>query len=129
MLVETSSIVALILEEPGAAALAERLDSAERPVTTVVNAFEAALSVGKAIQNRELAARAVPELLRHAGVEMIGVDAGLYDGVIDAYAKYGKGTGHAAKLNFGDCFSYAMAKRLGVSLLYTGKDFAKTDLA
>ena len=129
MLVETSAIVALILEEPDAVELAERLDAAERPVTTVVNAFEAALSVGRAIENRELAARAVPELLRGAGVEMIGVDAELYDGVIEAYAKYGKGTGHPARFNFGDCFSYAMAKRLGVSLLYTGNDFAKTDLA
>lgn len=129
MLVETSAIVALILEEPDAVELAERLDAAERPVTTVVNAFEAALSIGRAIENRELAARAVPALLRGAGVEMIGVDAELYDGLIEAYAKYGKGTGHPAKLNFGDCFSYTMAKRLGVSLLYTGNDFAKTDLA
>ncbi len=129
MLVETSAIVALILEEPAAVELAERLDAAERPVTTVVNAFEAALSVGRAIENRELAARAVPELLRGAGVEMIGVDAELYDGVIEAYAKYGKGTGHPARFNFGDCFSYAMAKRLGVSLLYTGNDFVRTDLA
>jgi ribonuclease VapC len=129
MLVETSAIVALILEEPAAVELAERLDAAERPVTTVVNAFEAALSVGRAIENRELAARAVPELLRGAGVEMIGVDAELYDGVIEAYAKYGKGTAHPARLNFGDCFSYAMAKRLGVSLLYTGNDFVRTDLA
>jgi ribonuclease VapC len=129
MLVETSAIVALILEEPAAVELAERLDAAERPVTTVVNAFEAALSVGRAIENRELAARAMPELLRRAGVEMIGVDAELYDGVIEAYAEYGKGTGHPARLNFGDCFSYAMAKRLGVSLLYTGNDFARTDLA
>ena len=129
MLVETSAIVALILEEPAAVELAERLDAAERPVTTIVNAFEAALSVGRAIENRELAARAVPELLRGAGVEMIGVDAELYDGVIEAYAKYGKGTGHPARFNFGDCFSYAMAKRLGVSLLYTGNDFVRTDLA
>jgi ribonuclease VapC len=53
----------------------------------------------------------------------------LYDGVIEAYAKYGKGTGHPARFNFGDCFSYAMAKRLGVSLLYTGNDFVRTDLA
>jgi ribonuclease VapC len=129
MLVETSAIVALLLQEPAAVELGERLDAAERPVTTVVNAFEAVLSVGRAIEDRELAARAVPELLRAAGVEMVSIDAEVYAGLIEAYARYGKGTGHPAKLNFGDCFSYAMAKRLGVSLLYTGNDFAKTDLA
>lgn len=129
MFVETSAIVALILEEPGSAELAERLDAADGAVTTVVNAFEAALSVGRVIQDRELAAKVVPELLSRAGIEMIGVDASLYHGVVDAYAKYGKGTGHPAQLNFGDCFSYAMAKRLGMQLLYKGEDFSSTDLA
>ena len=129
MLVETSAIVAIILDEPDALELAERIDAAERPVTTIVNAFEAALSIGKAIENRKLAAKVVPEMLKRADVEMIGVDAELYEGLVEAYATYGKGTGHPARLNFGDCFSYAMAKRLGVSLLYTGSDFARTDLA
>lgn len=129
MLVETSAIVALILEEPDALELAERLDAAEKPVTTVVNAFEAALSVGRVIRDRELAAKLVPELLRRTGVEMIGIEPELYDDMIDAYARYGRGTGHAASLNFGDCFSYAAARKLGVPLLYKGNDFARTDLA
>ncbi|MCV0397466.1 MAG: type II toxin-antitoxin system VapC family toxin [Rhizobiaceae bacterium] len=128
MLVETSAIVAIILEEPDALELAERLDAAERPVTTIVNAFEAALSVGRVIGNRALAARLVPDFLRATGVEMIGIEAELYDNVVEAYARYGKGTGHPAALNFGDCFSYAMADRLGVPLLYKGNDFSNTDL-
>ena len=45
-----------------------------------------------------------------------------------AHVRYGKGTGHPAQLNFGDCFSYALAKALGVPLLYKGEDFAKTDI-
>lgn len=44
-------------------------------------------------------------------------------------ARYGKGRGHPAQLNFGDCFSYACARAAGVPLLYVGTDFAKTDLA
>ena len=63
------------------------------------------------------------------GEEMVGVDAATYADVVDAYLCYGKGTGHPARLNFGDCFSYAMAKRAGVPLLYKGDDFSKTDLA
>jgi len=48
---------------------------------------------------------------------------------IAAMARYGKGRGHPAQLNFGDCFSYACAKAAGVPLLYVGDDFSKTDLA
>lgn len=128
MLVETSAIVALVLEEPEAGNLAERLSAAKKPVTTVVNAFEAALSVGRVIENRELAAQVVPEFLSSAGVEMIGIDADLYDHVVSAYARYGKGSRHPASLNFGDCFSYAVASKLGIPLLYKGDDFAQTDL-
>lgn len=46
----------------------------------------------------------------------------------DAHLRYGKGMGHPAQLNFGDCFSYALAKSLDVPLLYKGQDLAKTDI-
>lgn len=128
MLVETSAIVAIMLEEPDALELAERLGAADEPVTTVVNAFEAALSVGRVIGDRDLAAKLVPAFLKSTGVEMIGIDVDLYEDVVRAYAKYGRGTGHPAALNFGDCFSYATARRLGVPLLYKGDDFSRTDL-
>ncbi len=47
----------------------------------------------------------------------------------DAYRSYGRGTGHAARLNFGDCFSYALAKATGEPLLFKGDDFPRTDVA
>jgi len=46
-----------------------------------------------------------------------------------AHIEFGKGTGHPAQLNFGDCLAYALAKRLGAPLLYTGGDFARSDIA
>jgi ribonuclease VapC len=46
-----------------------------------------------------------------------------------AFRQYGKGMGHPAQLNFGDCFAYALAKSLDVPLLYKGDDFSKTDIA
>jgi ribonuclease VapC len=61
-------------------------------------------------------------------VKVVDVPAGIFDEVMLAYARYGKGTGHSAKLNFGDCFSYAMAKRAGSRLLFKGNDFSQTDL-
>jgi len=129
MLVETSAIVAMMLEEPEAEALMEQVHSSDSPVTTVVNAFEAALSVGRTLNNHLLSAELVPQFLKSAGIEMVGVGAALYPAIVDAYLRFGKGTGHPAKLNFGDCFSYAYAKQIGVPLLYKGNDFAKTDLA
>jgi ribonuclease VapC len=56
------------------------------------------------------------------------VPADLIDEVLKAYQRYGKGTGHRARLNFGDCFSYAFAKRLKAPLLFKGEDFSKTDI-
>jgi ribonuclease VapC len=47
---------------------------------------------------------------------------------LDAYDRFGKGTGHPAALNYGDCFSYALAKQTGEPLLFKGNDFAHTDL-
>jgi len=47
---------------------------------------------------------------------------------LDAYDRFGKGTGHPAGLNYGDCFSYALAKQSGEPLLFKGNDFTHTDL-
>ncbi len=129
MWVETSAIVAIVLGEDDAPRLISTVSLHERPETSVVNAFEATLAVGKSIGDYLRAKEMVRETLEILGVRMVGVEAHLYDDVVDAYARYGKGTGHPARLNLGDCFSYAMARRSGVPLLYKGNDFSKTDLA
>jgi ribonuclease VapC len=129
LIVETSAIVAILLGEHDAQDLIDRVDAADKPVTSAINAFEAVLSIGRAMRNYELASELVPDLLASSSIEMVGVPSSIYDGAVAAYLRYGKGTGHPAKLNFGDCFSYAMAKRAGVPLLYKGDDFAQTDLA
>lgn len=61
------------------------------------------------------------------GIESVGEDS--VDMLAEAFVRYGKGSGHPAKLNLGDCFSYAIAKKAGVPLLYKGADFAQTDMA
>jgi ribonuclease VapC len=129
LIVETSAIVAILLGEGDAQDLIDQVDAAGRPATSAISAFEAVLSIGRAMGNYKLASQLVPGLLASAGIEMVGVPPTIYDGAVDAYLRYGKGTGHPAKLNFGDCFSYAMAKQAGVPLLYKGDDFSKTDLA
>lgn len=62
-------------------------------------------------------------------VHSISITPEIGELAISAMARYGKGRGHPAQLNFGDCFSYACAKAAGVPLLYVGSDFARTDLA
>lgn len=68
------------------------------------------------------------DFLKKAGIEVVGVSAEVYDDVLLTYSRYGKGTGHPARLNFGDCFSYVTAKRLGGAQLCKGNDFSQTDL-
>ncbi len=98
-------------------------------MTSLINAIEAALSVGRVIDDYLLAGGLVKEFLKQTGVTVQDVSADAYDDVVLAYSRYGKGTGHPARLNFGDCFSYALAKRAGLPLLYKGEDFSKTDMA
>jgi ribonuclease VapC len=67
--------------------------------------------------------------LARAQIEVEPVTAEQVRAARKAWRRYGKGTDHAARLNFGDCFSYALARSLGEELLYKGKDFDHTDVA
>lgn len=128
MFIETSAIVAILLGEDEGPSLLERIDRDLQPTTSVVNAFEAILGVGKQIRNYERADTMVNVFIAQGGVRVDGIQSDCLPDIVDAYLRYGKGTGHPASLNFGDCFSYALAKRSGQKLLYKGDDFARTDL-
>lgn len=128
MLIETSAIVAMVLGERNAQDLVSAVRKDIEPRTSVVNAFEAVLAVGRVIEDYRRASTLVTTVLDTLGVRVVGIDAELYDALVDAYARYGKGTGHPARLNFGDCFSYALARTLGDDLLFQGKDFTNTDI-
>jgi len=71
----------------------------------------------------------VLQFLEQAGISLVDVRADAHLIALSAHERFGKGTGHPAQLNMGDCFSYAVAKTAGVPLLYKGRDFAQTDLA
>lgn len=127
--VETSAVVAVLLEEPGSAAVLAQIHAAPLTVTSVVSKVEMAVSIGRAIKNYTRGAELVDDFLVRAGVKVLPVTTDIYGDVVRAYARYGKGSGHPAKLNFGDCFSYAVAKRESAQLLFVGNDFSRTDLA
>jgi ribonuclease VapC len=68
-------------------------------------------------------------MIKAAGIEILPITEEIGHLAIDAFDRYGKGRGHPAQLNMGDCFAYACAKAHGLRLLYKGADFSRTDLA
>lgn len=130
MFVDASALIAIVTAEPEGEALAERLDAAAAPITSSVALYEATLGIARKKQGGLEAARAdVAMLLDLARIDVVPIGSDDADRALDAFERYGKGTGHPARLNMGDCFAYAVAQRHGVPLLYKGEDFAQTDLA
>lgn len=129
MYVETSAIVAILIGEPDGPEFLSRIEGSPAPFTSIVSKVEAALAIGKAMGNFERSTELVDAFLSQLSVRIDPVTPDLYQAIMLAAVRYGKGTGHPAKLNFGDCFSYAMASRANVALLYKGNDFSQTDLA
>ena len=131
MFIETSAIVEVLVGGPHSDALLESADLAATGflVSPTVE-FEATSALATRLRlpvesARDQVRKFVDQL--QAGRMTITPEIG--EIAIAAMARYGKGRGHPAQLNFGDCFSYACAKAAGVPLLYVGDDFSKTDLA
>lgn len=129
MYVDASAMVAIITGEDDADALVTRLAAADERISSVVSAFEAFLALGTKLADRPTAAVVVREFLDLTGIGIATIGEDLLEGLADTHIRFGKGSGHPAQLNMGDCFSYAVAKSQGVPLLYKGNDFSRTDLA
>jgi ribonuclease VapC len=128
--VDASAIVAIVTLERGHEGLARRLDESVKARTSPLSIFEAVLAVGRDRKIGLPRARTLVErFIERSRIEVLAVEPEVASLALDAHEQYGKGRGHPARLNFGDCFAYAMAKRYGVPLLYKGDDFAQTDLA
>lgn len=128
MYVDASALVAILLNEPDRDALLDRIALDAAPVTSVVSLYEAMAAVGRETGDRSVAGGIVGRFLEAANIQIVDVGPDLLDDLERAYRLYGKGSGHPAQLNMGDCFSYAVARSRGVPLLYKGGDFARTDL-
>ena len=129
MFIDASAIVAILTREPGADALVDVLDSAREPLTSPIALFEAVLGLSrKRRASIEDAQNDVREFLQMTGTRTIPITAKEVETALAAFARYGKGRGHPAKLNLGDCFAYAMAKNHGAALLFKGNDFGRTDI-
>lgn len=126
MIVDTSAIIAILRDEPDGAALGETLAHAGRASISAGSYIEAAIVVDS---NRDpVLSRRLDELLDVAGVRIEAVTARQAELARRAYYDFGKGSGHPAGLNFGDCFAYALCHDRGEPLLFKGDDFARTDV-
>jgi ribonuclease VapC len=125
LVVDTSAAVAVILSEPGGEELAGHLEDA------LTRMMPAAIRVelGIVIEARlgPVGQDIVDRFLRDARIDIVSVDADLAARAMSGWRRYGKGR-HPAALNFGDCFTYALAERTGLPVLCTGDDFAATDI-
>ena len=129
MFVDASAIVAILTREVDADELANALDAARSPITSTIAVFEATLGVcRKRHASVAEAQEDVSEFLETAGVRTISISSKEAEAALDAFSRYGKGRGHPAQLNLGDCFAYAVAKTYGAELLFKGEDFNKTDI-
>ncbi len=130
MFVDASAIVAILTREPEADALAEVLETARSPITSPIAIFEAALGIcRKRHASVEEAEADVREFLEVAAIRAVSITEREAETALAAFSRYGKGRGHPAQLNLGDCFAYAVAKNHRTALLFKGEHFDKTDIA
>lgn len=130
MFVDASALAAILLGEAEADELAEALDGAEFRLASAIVVFETVAAIMRETSlSRSAAEDRVRAAFAAADITVVPITDEIGRAALDAFDRYGKGRGHPAQLNLGDCFAYGTARTLGVPLLYKGNDFAKTDLA
>ena len=127
LFIDASALTALIRGEPDRPTLEARLDADAVRLTSGLAMWETA----RAISRRGDPIDGLFEVERYRvalDIAVVPIGAREAEEAVRAHARYGKGTGHRARLNMGDCFAYACAKANGATLLYKGDDFVHTDL-
>jgi ribonuclease VapC len=128
MIVDASALVALVRNEPDADRFFLALSDTREPKRiSAANYIEAAIVIDAA--KSPIASRRFDEAVAAAGIIIEPVDREQAEIARAAYRDFGKGSGHSAGLNFGDCFAYALAKSMREPLLFKGDDFSHTDVA
>ena len=125
MIVDTSAVLAILFAEDDAARYADAIAQADTRQISAANYLEAGIVVDNQIS--AAAGRQLDTLISRAEIRVEAVTREHADIARQAYLDFGKGN-HAARLNFGDCFAYALSKATGLPLLFKGNDFTKTDL-
>jgi ribonuclease VapC len=125
IVVDTSALTAILDREPDAASYTESIAETDSPLISAATLLE--LHIVMLNRHGGRAGQLVDRLIQDAGFQIEDFTAQHLELAREAYARYGKGR-NSAGLNYGDCFSYALAKATGLPLLFKGSDFSKTDL-
>ena len=125
IVVDSSALIAIYLDEPEKAAFALTIVSADGPCIGAPNFLEASMIAET--RNGEAGCRELDRIVASLGLQIASFEAAHIQAAREAFRRYGKGR-HRAGLNFGDCCAYALAKALEMPLLFKGNDFALTDL-
>ena len=126
MVIDTSALLAVLLNEPEANEFRLAIEADAVRLVSAAALVETAIVIEARVG--EAGGRELDLLVQKAAIEIVAVDAEHAEFARYAYRTFGKGR-HAAGLNYGDCFSYALAQATGESLLCKGQDFAKTDVS
>jgi ribonuclease VapC len=126
VIIDTSVVVAILHQEPDAAALVDAILQDDTRLLSAASYLEAGLVIDRSTD--PTARAALDALLTGLAITIEPVTAEQARVAREAHRLYGKGSGHSARLNFGDCFAYALAKVLDDALLFKGTDFSSTDI-
>lgn len=126
MIVDSSALIALLQDKPLADRIVELLTTADAPAISAATLLEVSI-VADGSGDPVRSAR-FDELIEAIGLEVVPFTEAQAAIARRAYRDYGHGSGHPARLNLGDCFTYALAKERRQPLLFVGEDFAQTDL-
>ena len=125
MVLDTSALLAVLLNEPDAAAFRHAIENDAVRLVSAVTLVETGIVIEARVG--EAGGRELDLLLQKAAIEVVPVDVVQADLARHAYRRFGRGR-HMAALNYGDCFAYALSQSLGEPLLFKGDDFSKTDV-
>lgn len=126
MVIDTSAIVAVLRAESDAGAIVRALEDAQLRLVSAGTYLEAGIVMANDLSADGLGR--LSRLFEEAAIEIVPVEEIEAAAGIAAHQRYGRGSGHPAKLNFGDCFAYALAKSRNLPLLFKGDDFIHTDI-
>jgi ribonuclease VapC len=125
MVIETSAIIAVLLNEANAVGIARAIESCSPRLLSAANFLEASIVIES--RKGEAGGRELDLLIYRAAIEIVAVDQDQAEIARLAWRRFGKGR-HPAGLNYGDCFAYALAKSRRLPLLFQGDDFPQTDI-
>ncbi len=125
MVIDTSALVAILEDEPERRAFNEAIEAADTRLMSAASFVEILIIIESRYGADGL--RDLDLFMIESGVDLVAVDAEQARVARNGYSRFGKGR-HPAALNFGDCFSYALARVRGEALLFKGTDFSRTDV-